>query len=173
MSKEAYSLSILQTRITHPDRAEFAHHEQGVALIIVNTQGQILLGKELHADPAYDRRAGQWNIITETREQGELLKSTILRALAEELGTNLTQFQILPGSYRETNGAYIECMGYSYKYRSAVLRITDDSIHFKSSLDEIAGHKWFLLDELQDIDIEEGAMRLIQEYHAAFPGLFE
>lgn len=160
---------VLEPHITHPHRPEYSTYGQGVAILIFNSKGEILLGKEAHEDTVYGRKRGQFNILTETRESGELVKGTVRRALHEELGSDLWHFQIINGSYRETTQYYVTQIGYPYKYRCICLMYDGDpsiraSVLFHSQEDEIALHEWVPLDGIRVFDIEEGAKMVIDYY---------
>ncbi|HUD19527.1 MAG TPA: hypothetical protein VMR81_03730 [Patescibacteria group bacterium] len=62
---------ILEPCITSPFREEFTSCYQGVAILIFNRNGDILLVQENHDDERYGRKKGHWNILTETRELNE------------------------------------------------------------------------------------------------------
>jgi hypothetical protein len=168
-------LQLLESRITHPYLPEYSLYGQGVALLIFNTNGDVLLGKELQEDRKYKRRQGQYNIVTETREPGELVKATVKRALREELGSDFTFFQVVEGSYRETTQYYVTKMGYPYKYRCVCLVYDGNpsvpaSDIFHSQYDEIALHEWVPLDTMGIFDIEDGA-RMVIDYYVKQPSI--
>lgn len=167
MNQERFD--ILEPRITSPFSEDYEFYEQGVALLIFNRSGQILLVKEAHNDTAYQRVSGQWNIVTETRNTAERVKHNIRRAIEEELASDYSQFIIIPGSYRETNGPYTECMGYLYKYRCVCLiyeggpdKPANDVFHCDSG--EILDYEWVILDDLDAYNIELGARKVIEYY---------
>jgi hypothetical protein len=160
---------ILEPRITSPLQKESEYVDQGVALIIINTAGKLLLVEEAFDDPPYGRFAGQKNIITETREPGERIKPNIERAIAEELGSNYSQFTIIEGSYRETNGLYTQRMGYRYKYRCVCFMYNGNpdvpaNEQFRCDSGEISDFQWISPDDIDEFDIEPGA-RLVIEYY--------
>ena len=164
-----FAQSLVDRQVTHPLRHELSSFEQGVALVIVNRNGELLLGKEAVEDPLYGRRAGQWNIITETREPGERMKATVLRALGEELGVDLSLFSVVSGSYRETNHNYVQHMGYLYKYRCICLLFLGNpdlpaQNYFSSAQAEILFHQWVDVSRLPSFDIEYGARLVIDLY---------
>ncbi len=163
---------ILEPRITSPFRNEYNLYEQGVALLIFNRAGKILLVKETHDDPRYGRTVGQWNIVTETRQFGERVKPNIQRAIDEELGMDYSLFMIIPRSYRETNGIYNREMGYRYKYRCVCFVYEGDPDRpahevFHCNSGEIAGYQWVAPDALDLYNIEPGARKVI-EYYKSF-----
>jgi hypothetical protein len=160
---------ILEPRISSPHSKEFTSYGQGVALLIFNKNVNILLVQEAYDDPPYGRIKGQMNLITETQKHQERVKQNIIRAMSEELGSNYSQFILIPHSYRETNGLYIEHMGYRYKYRCASFIYKGNPgipankvFHCESG--EISDFLWVKLNELDRYDIEPGA-RLVIEYY--------
>lgn len=160
---------ILHKTIIHPENITENPENQGIAIIVVNRKKQILLVKQKEEDVSFGRRAGQWNIITETRERGERVKATVLRALKEELSKSSSEFMVIPGSYRETNGIYVGKMGYNYKYRCIALAFEGDSTsdpktYFNSTDGEIADYRWVYDNELHKYDIEYGAFLVIDYY---------
>lgn len=170
MNKEL-GLSILHSRISHPNRPEYASYEQGVAVIIFNRRGEVLLGQETQEDKKYGRAKDQLNIFTETGEPGERIKATVERGLREELGSDIARFRVIDGSYRETNEAYVARMGYEYKYRCICLLWPEDPdipahVSFLAPPEEIKSHRWVHPTDLDMFDVEEGA-RLVIAYYCA------
>jgi 8-oxo-dGTP pyrophosphatase MutT (NUDIX family) len=162
-----YASNILSASITHPER--LGHTRQGIALLIFNARHEILLVQQAHDDNAYDRRAGQWNIVTETREPGEYVKETARRAIVEELGSSLSQFYVIDGSYRETNGIYRSRVGYDFHFRCAELiyrgdPTVDPNQVFHSHDNEITHYAWVSPHTLRDYDIETGARLVLAAY---------
>lgn len=161
--KESYP-QILETRITHPDRPEYSSYEQGVAILIFNTKGEILLGKEAYEDARYGRKRGQFNILTETREPGERIKETVKKGLKQELGVEYRLFRMIDGSYRETTNCLTRWVG-----RSLCLLYTGNpsvsaSLVFHSQDDEIVYHEWVPLGRISEYDMEEEAKMTIDYY---------
>ncbi|MCL4360044.1 NUDIX hydrolase [Patescibacteria group bacterium] len=143
---------------------------QGIALLIFNDRGGILLSRQSEADEQYGRRAGQWNIVTETREAHELLKTTVIRALLEELGQPYEDFRVIPLTYRESDpDTYRRKWDYAYKYRCVCLEHTGgtDASSFRSCDGETTESRWVYPDELSGFEIEDGARFLI-DYYLAF-----
>ncbi len=162
---------ILHPQVSHPNRLEYASCEQGVAIVVFNRMGEILLGEELHADEKYGRSTGQLNILTETRLPGERIKDNVRRALKEELGSDFSVFHIISGSYRETNGVYGDVVGYQYKYRSICLLWPGDPhipahVSFRAPTEEIGLHQWVNPADIHRLDVEKGA-RLVISYYCA------
>ena len=58
----------------------------GVALIIVNQEGAVLLVRELEAKPHLGKYVGIFSIPMETIEEGENEREALVRLIAEELG---------------------------------------------------------------------------------------
>jgi ADP-ribose pyrophosphatase YjhB (NUDIX family) len=169
---------ILDRKITRPDREpEFGPPDQGLALLIFNRNGEILLGKENGDDERFGRRDGQWNILTETREPGETIKHTLDRALREELGADYYPlFRVIGGSYRETNTDYVRMMGYDYTYRCLCLAYRGPDIPaddlFRSPGGEILKHEWVPYADLGKFDLEDCARMVIDYYIESIPPLF-
>jgi hypothetical protein len=160
---------ILEPRISSPFRKEFNSYGQGVALLIFNWDGDILLAQEAYDDVLYGRLKGQMNLITETQKPGERVKPNIIRAMGEELGRNYSQFILIPNTYRETNGIYMEHMGYRYKYRCASFiykgnpGIPANKVFYCDS-GEISDFQWVKVNELDCYNIEPGALLVIEYY---------
>ena len=89
---------VVSTTITHPRFIEHNPQCQGVAIIVVNRKNDVLLVQQRYDDLQYGRIRGQWNIITETREEGELVRGTVWRAIQEELGSTPDDFSVLRGT---------------------------------------------------------------------------
>lgn len=172
MIEQLLSKDILHRSVSHPHRVEFKEFGQGVAVVIFNQRREILLLQEKGKDDAYGRRAGQWNILTETREPGELVKTTVVRGLWEELGKSYEEFVAMSGTYRETNATYLENFDYKYKYRCICLLFTGDpdsleGTNFYSPTNEISRCQWVASDDLNQFDIEDGALLVIEYYQKA------
>lgn len=161
---------ILDPHITSPFQEEFHEQCQGVAILVFNRKGEVLLVQENDEDPQYSRKKGHWNIVTETREPQERLKRTVVRAFFEELGSDYSHFFVIPGSYRETNGEYNASMGYSYKYRCICVVYDGDTdlpanITFQCASGEITDYRWVSLNVLDTYEnIEVGARKVIEYY---------
>ena len=160
---------ILSKGITSPNRQEFERQNQGIGLVIFNENDEILLGRQNHAEPLYGRNEGDWNIITETLEDGELIKGTVFRAIDEEMSVEPEEFydlfEIIPGTYRETNGIYDSRIPYTFKLRCIALRYKSDSNReFYSRDGEIEEFRWVPLEKLDRYKIEEGARWVIDYY---------
>jgi len=161
---------ILERKITTPSRPEFLSLNQGVALVIINRRAEVLLGQQSTADCQYGRRADQWNIFTETREIEEKgIKTTVRRGVTEELGVDFDDFTPVPGSYRETNGVYVQLTGFPFLFRCIVLQYNGDETLdpnkiFRSQDGEISGYHWVNPVNFHLYDIELGA-RLVLNYY--------
>lgn len=151
--------------VSLPTRPEFeSFRGQAVAIVVLNSNGEILLVQENESDEAFGRKAGHWNIVTETRECNERAKQTVARAFQEELGARYEDFVPISGSYRETNGEYAKGMG-SYKMRCVCVVFQKDpsDICFRSDR-EINDYRWIHPNNLGQFDIEDGAKTLIGYY---------
>jgi hypothetical protein len=169
-SAENLSYSIVSRTITHPERVVTCPENQGAAIVIFNRKKDILLLKEKFADDSFGRRSGQWNILTETREPGERIRTTVRRGLQEELHTHHSLFQVLNGSYRETNLNYQNhTSGYIYFYRCIALEYRGNhkinpNVLFSSHNGDIERYSWVSRDGLDAYDIEEPARLLLDTY---------
>jgi hypothetical protein len=160
---------IFQTRVTSPCKEVVSNYPHGVAVIILNTDNEVLLGVENHAEE-HRLEVPIWNILTETwkPDQDVGIKKPLIRALREELSAPMEWFSYIPGTYRETSGAYVITMGYDYKYRCVCLRFVGDpgipaETLFHAIDGEILTHHWFSLSNLPGT-LEVGAKLLINEY---------
>lgn len=165
---------ILHNNVTNPSSGEFINKGQGVALVIFNTEGEMLLLNQSDCDDTYGRTVGQWNILTETREEGEYVEDTMKRGILEELGKELKEFWVLPDTYRETNGIYEEIMGYPFIFRCLCLLYTGDprisaSEKFHSKTGEIQSYQWVSWDSLHEQPMEIGAYLVVEYYGTIFP----
>lgn len=167
--KQSMPKEILSKRITSPNIVEFERQRQGIALVIFNEQKQILLGRQNHAKPEFGRNEGDWNIITETTEPNERFKGTVSRALFEELGIESEEFndlfEVVAGTYRETNGVYLARLDYSFKIRCIALRYKGDlGRKFRSRDGEMSEFRWAASSEINNYHIEDGALWVIDYY---------
>lgn len=167
--------TVLSSTVTHPRRIKHHPQSQGVAIIVVNSVQEVLLAQQRNADLTYERRAGQWNIITETREEHELVRSTVWRAIVEELGQPRNNFSVMAGTYRETNERYRAQVGYQYTFRCIMLSYTEDSFIdpntlFHSHDGELAQFAWVPYDRLDRYDIEFGARLVLNDYLPVIAG---
>ena len=156
---------IFDERITSPNRQELLHAPHGVAIVIFNTKGQVLLGKENHVDKYRPRKL--WNITTETWDPtiDKRIKGPVARAIKQELGVGMEMFEVILGSYRETNEIYVETVGYEYTYRCVCLRYNgpENQLFHSQDPSEIREHRWFDRNKLPK-SIEFGARLVIEEY---------
>jgi len=160
---------VVSTTITHPRHIELNAKCQGVAIIVVNRENEVLLAQQQYDDLPYGRVQGQWNIITETREEGEFVRGTVWRAIQEELGCTPDDFSVLGGTYKETNNTYNKYLGYRYFYRCIALVYTahpgtDPNALFHSHDGEIVQFAWVPFHQLNQYDIEYGARLVLDDY---------
>lgn len=89
----------------HHPNFQIEPYRSGAAVIVVlNTKGQVLLLEEKKGDEEFGRVRGQFNLVTETRREGQTMKGNMQAALLEELGeNNLQQLRIIRGTYREAD----------------------------------------------------------------------
>ena len=160
---------ILSRNITHPDKIEDEFPDQGVALVVLNARNQFLLVRQAGEDERFGPRKGLWNIITETREPGELVNKTVNRGLEEETGQGRSDFIVMENTYRETNGLYKDKMGYPFKFRCCAMRYLgnsqeDPTLSFGSSDGEIDAYLWADWGKLENYKLEHGAKLVLQYY---------
>ena len=160
---------ILSKRITSPNNGEFERNRQGIALLILNGKDEILLGRQNHAEPEFGRNEGDWNIITETTEPNERFRGTVYRALFEEMRIEPEEFsdlfEVVPGTYRESNGVYLEKLSYPFKFRCVALHYKGGlERKFRSRDGEMSEFRWVALSEINNYHIEDGALWVIDYY---------
>lgn len=142
--------------------------QEGVAVVIFNADGHLLLVQQNQSEPEYKREAGQWSIPIETKEKGERPHQTFRRLFEEELGVTdeqmLRHFVPVKGSYRETTVVYERWTGLSFKCRIAAAQFTGPSCTIFSARDrvEIRETAWVAPNDLSSFDMELGA-RLVAE----------
>lgn len=92
-------------KTTSPHLPE-GYRSEAAVLVVLNKLGQILLVTENTTDPEFGRKAGQYNLITETWKRGESVKQNVQFAVDEELGdlpSMAPQLRIVQGTYREAD----------------------------------------------------------------------
>ena len=156
-------------KFTHPDRIKIAPENQCVALVVYNTNGDVLLAKRSEKE---NLGPGKWSILTETREPkfGERVSETVERGLLEELGQKKDQFIVLDGSYRFVSA--VSCQrrnGYYYTIRCFQLLFTGDGEKdpnqvFRFPPREINRLAWVSPHHIGRFDIETEAKDLITYY---------
>ena len=169
---------IFSKGITSPDSVlnEYGQN-QGIAAVIfwqsprIRNDIRFLLVKEKNGDQY--RKAGQWNIVTETRQPEERIKKNVIRGISEETGIGTCNFgntfRVIRDSYRESNGAYNRVMGYPFKMRCLLLEYGGDPDREFVPVDsEIAECRMVPITELRErpdrYPLEEGAKMLIDFY---------
>lgn len=160
---------ILSRIITHPDKAGKEIPNQGVALVVLNLNNQFLLVQPAHPHLEFGQADGIWNIITGTKMPGELVRSTVIRELWEETGHEWNMFKFIDGSYRETNGIYLNAIGYTFKFRCGQIRFLGDPDRdpneLMTSLDgENKQFMWGDWNKLSEYPLERGADLVLEFY---------
>lgn len=146
-----------QTNILTRGVTPHLHPREAAVLVVVNRGGQVLLAQENQSDQLTGRKAGDWNLITETWESQESLKSNVGRAIEEELGEPgemAKKLYLIRGSYREANFRLDSRAG---RARLIVLRWLGEEgkLPFRSKDSaEIADYRWATLDEINGLEKE-------------------
>ena len=145
-----------------------AQRIRGVALIVQNPQGKILVLQEFKAKPYFGKYCGMFSIPMETSEPNEPNYFTILRLVREELpgfsfpSKNVLQSHI--GIYRIASHV---CNLYFVKVADDRL---PDSKNSKSK--EVGNYQWMDPEKALDLWLRQGAWEMINDFINNKKGVF-
>jgi len=131
-------------------------HIRGVALLVVNPAGEILVLQEFFCKPYLGKYAGMWSIPMETCEPGENYPSTLKRLHEEELGG-------LPSIHMSARyiGAYRVVPHVWAKLYAAM----SSTYHLPGiSTSEIGNPRWVPVPEALGLCLRQGAREMIRDY---------
>lgn len=134
---------------------------RGVALIVQNPKGEILILQEYETKPRVGKYYGMFSIPMETLESDESDYSAILRLVEEELpGIDLLiddKLLLYVGSYQVIPGAWGNL--YFIKAANAHLPDSDDSNN-----KEVGNHQWMAPEKALDLWLRQGAYEMISDF---------
>lgn len=132
---------------------------RGVALIVTNPSGRIMVLQELEDKPRFGKHAGMWSIPMETLEANETHYTGLRRLMKEELPGLLVEHMSLDctpiGSYRIAPRVW----GTLYVARSSSFDLP------KSNGDrEVGQHEWVHIAESLNRWLRRGAAEMIEDF---------
>jgi len=136
---------------------------RGVALVVKNPQGQILILQELQSKPRVGKYAGMFSIPMETCEPGESDHDAMIRLAKEELPPELHLppfegiLQSHVGAYQIVREVWVNL--YSATVESAELPCPQDS-----ERNEVGNHQWMGPMEALGLWLRQGAWEMIKDF---------
>jgi hypothetical protein len=132
---------------------------RGVALIVQNLNGEILVLQEYETKLRLGKRCGMFSIPMETSKPNEPDYNAIVRLLEEELPGFDVPLKTLShvGIYRITSNVWVNL--YSAKAESANLSHLENA---KSR--EVGNHQWIKLKEVFDLWLRRGAQEMVSDF---------
>jgi hypothetical protein len=134
----------------------------GVALIVQNPEGEILVLQEFQSKPHFGKQSGMFSIPMETAEPEELDISALIRLVREELpGFNLPLCELPKhiGSYQIVPQTLVNL--YFIKTNNGNLPVCEDSQN-----KEVGNHQWILPEEALELWLRLGAKEMISDFCA-------
>ena len=131
---------------------------RGVALIVNNPRGEILILKEFKDKPHLGKYAGMFSIPMETLETQEDDISALIRLIEEELPGFGARIQLEPrsiGHYRIAEDAWA---------RLYLASVPDCSLPDAVEDGEVGDYKWIVPTEALSLWLRQGAKDIIQDY---------
>ncbi len=138
---------------------------RGVALIVADPHGRILLLREFESKPQFGKAAGMRSIPMETAGPGELNVTTLRRLVTEELPgfpPHIADSAQAWGKYRIVDDVWVELfvtqLGTEHEYAGKAAREGD----------EVGDHAWFTPTAAQEEWLRRGAREMIADYTRRF-----
>jgi len=135
-----------------------AKNIRGVALVVQNLQGQILVLQEYETKPHFGKRCGMFSIPMETVEPGESDPCAMVRLVADELpGLELGNEQILGsriGIYRVVPRVWVNL----YSTRTENGQLPNSGGH------EVGNHQWMAPEIALHLWLRQGAWEMIRDF---------
>ncbi|TSC75324.1 MAG: hypothetical protein G01um101430_531 [Parcubacteria group bacterium Gr01-1014_30] len=135
----------------------FFTKKRGVALIVRNQIGLILVLRELETKPEIGKHAGMFSIPMETVEPGEHDVQAIKRLIEEELPGLISKIKVVQtrfGLYR---------VGHRTWATLYTATASDDSLPDPQAVG-VAGHQWVSPPEALALHLRRGAREMIEDY---------
>lgn len=130
---------------------------RGVALILTNPVGDILILRELRSKPHLGKLEGMLSVPMETSLSSEAAVSTLWRLHEEELpGLSLTLPGTYIGAYRIVPGAWVRL------YTTIALSNRLPVVSGESP--EVGDYRWVSVAEAADLWLRQGALEMIEDY---------
>lgn len=134
-----------------------SRYDTGVALIVVNPEGHVLVVQELETNIGHGKVAGMCGIPMETSHEGEFDQMALQRLVQEELsgmhvdieGVSFGNYQVMPGIWVRL---YLGSTG-------------DSSLPSKDTpTDGVTGHAWLSVQEATGLWLRRGAWEMLRDY---------
>jgi predicted NUDIX family NTP pyrophosphohydrolase len=138
---------------------------RGVALIVKNPKGEILILKELESNLQTGKQAGMFSIPMETLENQEDDASALIRLIEEELPGFKADIQVKPVSM----GVYYLTTGASASLYVALM--PNFSLPVADVNSEVGEHRWINPVGALDLWLRQGAREMIADYIAGVSGI--
>lgn len=133
---------------------------RGVALIVVNPSGEVLVLQEFHAKPHFGKYAGMLSIPMETSRSGEPDHAALERLVAEELPGLASRLKIHGerfGVYRVVPRVWVSL--YTARAEDAALPILTPA-----DSREVGNHAWMLPENAMALWLRQGAREMLSDY---------
>ncbi|MEK7664957.1 MAG: NUDIX domain-containing protein [Patescibacteria group bacterium] len=134
---------------------------RGVALIVQNPEGKILVLQEHESKPHFGKYSGMFSIPMETSKPNESNYSTVVRLIGEELpGLDLPIDGVLKayiGDYRIVSGVWVKL--FLIKANNAYL---PDSENSKNK--EVGNYQWMNPEKALNLWLRQGAREMINDF---------
>jgi len=134
---------------------------RGVALIVQNPEGEILVLQEHESKPRFGKYHGMFSIPMETSEPNETDRCTITRLIEEELPGLDLPIDGTPeahiGSYRIVPRVWVKL--FFIKAGNAHLPDLEDSKN-----NEVGNHQWIVAEKALSLWLRQGAREMIRDF---------
>jgi len=129
----------------------------GVALIVVNKSGEVLMLQECETNPKHGKIAEQWSVPMETSREGESDAATLRRLLVEEIpGVAVAIEPLSFRSYEVVSDALVKL--YIGSTDSFFLPSPDDFT------DGVSGHCWLMPEQATMLWLRRGAWEMLLDF---------
>lgn len=137
---------------------------RGVALIVENPEGEILVLRELKSKPWLGKWAGMYSIPMETIKTSESDKETLQRLRREELGDLEVEIESEPrGTYQVVRIARLKL------YVGRTKTKTMPNVNGSKEVDQ---HQWKAPRTALDMWVRRGVREMLEDYIAGAKGVF-
>ncbi|MBI2610829.1 NUDIX hydrolase [Candidatus Kaiserbacteria bacterium] len=136
---------------------------RGVALIVVNPNGEVLVLKELEAKPDLEKYVGIYSIPMETVEKGESEQEALARLITEELGGLSVEIE------SKKRGFY--WIAQDARASLYVGQTDTRDLRCPSKSGEVDGQRWESPREALKLWIRRGVREMLHDYLAGRRGV--
>lgn len=133
---------------------------RGVALIIVNPKGEVLILQEFESKPHFGKYPGMFSIPMETSDPGEPDDSTLRRLIVEELpGCQSYKINLMEkraGIYQIVNNVWVSL--YVGRVKNSFPTTQSDKTT------EVGNHEWVAPRKALTLWLRQGASEMLSDY---------